>query len=293
MDPDRRAPRSMSSSPQGLADLPVRHTLVLGPAGLRAPRRPCPATSAAPRRCRPRRAPSGASSAGCWAGTAGPRAPSAAPRRPRPPRRARSTSIRLLCCAELVGPRLVAGLLGRRRPDVRVLDLGPQRLGARACGTGARCRPAARHRPLPRRRRAGPARPSHRRDRRAAPGYRSSLLKVACDAMPAVQVTDLSVRYGRSGDVVAVDGIDLQCRVRRGARHSRSERCRQDVNHRSARGVPPPVRRFAARARARPDGRPQRAHAPNRRDAPARWRLPHARTAPGAHLFARLLPRPA
>jgi ABC-2 type transport system ATP-binding protein len=27
--------------------------------------------------------------------------------------------------------------------------------------------------------------------------------------MPAVQVTDLSVRYGRSGDIVAVDGIDL------------------------------------------------------------------------------------
>ena len=41
------------------------------------------------------------------------------------------------------------------------------------------------------------------------PGYRSLLLKVACDAVPAVEVTGLTVRYGPAGTPVAVDDLDL------------------------------------------------------------------------------------
>src|SRR3984885_10917889 len=70
-------------------------------------------------------------------------------------------------------------------------------------------RPRARRPPRPPRRRAGPARPSRRRDRHATPGYRSLLLKVACDAVPAVGVNGLPVRYGPAGTPAAVDHLDL------------------------------------------------------------------------------------
>ena len=82
-------------------------------------------------------------------------------------------------------------------------------LGARAAGPGTPRRPRARRPPRPPRRRAGPARPSPRRDRHAAPGYRSFLLKVACDAVPAVEVTGLTVRYGPAGTPPAVDDLHL------------------------------------------------------------------------------------
>ena len=83
------------------------------------------------------------------------------------------------------------------------------------------------------------------------PGYRSLLLKVACDAVPAVEVTGLTVRYGPAGTPAAVDGLDLAGGGGRGARRARAQRRRQDVDRRDARGLPAPGRRPGAGARAR------------------------------------------
>src|ERR1700735_1581902 len=55
---------------------------------------------------------------------------------------------------------------------------------------------------------AGPARPSPHRVPHGAAGYRSFGQKVVCGAMPAVEVSGLTVRYGTTA-TPAVDAVDL------------------------------------------------------------------------------------
>ena len=139
MDPESRAPRSMSSS---CSASPISQwgTVCSSPAPVRERRRPARATSGASRRCRRRSPRSGPPAPGCSGGRAGPGAPSPIPPRPPQPR--------LAVRRRRGGSRRAAPRPGPRRPTswppdgtAEHLDLGPQRFGEGKVGPVSHVRP--------------------------------------------------------------------------------------------------------------------------------------------------------